>query len=161
MSAGPDLSLPDGASARLRRAAPDDLAVLVAMLVDDPVSAAREDDTDLGPYASALAEIDLDPHQLLVVAEMDGQVVGMLQLTVIPGLARHGARRGQLETVRVAASHRCQGLGTALVTWAAGEARERGCALVQLTSDKHRTDAHRFYDRLGFDATHEGYKLVF
>lgn len=154
------LALPDGSTGTLRRATPDDLPGLVAMLVDDPVSAVREDADDLPTYASALTEIELDPHQLLVVAEADGVLVGTLQLTVIPGLARRGARRAQLESLHVARSHRRRGLGAAMVGWAVEEARGRGCGLVQLTSDRARVDAHRFYDGLGFAATHVGYKLV-
>ncbi|GAB2923539.1 GNAT family N-acetyltransferase [Rhodococcus aerolatus] len=154
------LTLPAGTSAVLRRATPADLPDLVAMLVDDPVSAVREDADDLPAYACALAEIELDPHQLLVVAEADGVLAGTLQLTVIPGLARRGARRAQLESVHVARSHRRRGLGAAMLGWAVEEARGRGCGLVQLTSDRAREDAHRFYEGLGFTDSHVGYKLV-
>jgi GNAT superfamily N-acetyltransferase len=111
------------------------------------------------PYERALAAIDADPAQLLVVAEDDGVVVGTLQLSEIPGLARRGAQRGQIEAVRVARTHRGLGLGGAMVRWTIEEARRRGCGLVQLTTDKTRTDARRFYERLGFVASHEGMKL--
>jgi GNAT superfamily N-acetyltransferase len=94
-----------------------------------------------------------------VVAETDGRVVATLQLSFIPGLSRRGALRAQIEAVRVAPAERSQGLGQALFTWAIAEARRRGCTLVQLTTDKSRTDAHRFYERLGFVASHEGLKL--
>ena len=87
-------------------------------------------------------------------------MVGTLQLTVVPGLARRGAFRGQLEAVRVAEGLRGQRLGEAMVRWAVEESRRRGCAVVQLTTDKSRLDAHRFYERLGFVASHQGYKLV-
>ena len=80
-------------------------------------------------------------------------------LTFIPGLARHGALRAQIEAVRVGGRYRSQGLGEAMIRWAVDEARRRGCRLVQLTSDKRRTSAHRFYSRLGFAASHEGFKL--
>ncbi len=94
------------------------------------------------------------------MAEQDGQIVGTMQLSFLPGLARRGALRAQIEAVRVAQSQRGSGLGAAMMGWAIEEARRRGCALVQLTTDKSRTDAHRFYARLGFVATHEGMKLA-
>ena len=94
-----------------------------------------------------------------MVAEAGGAVVGTMQLLFLPGLSRRGALRAQVEAVRVAAPGRGHGLGSAMIRWAISEARRRGCALVQLTSDKSRTDAHRFYARLGFAASHEGMKL--
>jgi GNAT superfamily N-acetyltransferase len=94
-----------------------------------------------------------------VVAEADGDVVATFQLSFLPGLARRGALRAQIESVRVREDYRGRRLGEAMMTWAIEEARRRGCAIVQLTSDKSRQAAHRFYDRLGFAATHEGMKL--
>lgn len=94
-----------------------------------------------------------------MVATAAGEVVGTMQLSFIPGLSRRGALRAQIEAVRVRGDYRGQGLGRAMFDWAIGEARRRGCALVQLTTDKTRTDAHRFYDGLGFVASHEGLKL--
>ena len=94
-----------------------------------------------------------------MVAERNGELIGTLQLTIIPGLSRQGSSRGLVEAVRVAASARGSGLGTTLMEWSIEESRARGCTLVQLTSDKTRTDAHRFYDRLGFTNSHEGFKL--
>jgi GNAT superfamily N-acetyltransferase len=114
---------------------------------------------DRDAYEQAFRAIDRDPAQLLVVAEAEGQVVATLQLSFIPGLSRRGALRAQVESVRVSAAYRGQGLGQAILTWAIAEARRRGCALVQLTTDKSRTGAHRFYERLGFVASHEGLKL--
>jgi len=152
-----ELLLPSGA-ARVRRAVRDDVPAIVALLADDVLGAARES-ADPAPYARAFAAVDADPAHLLVVAEVDGEVAGTLQLTVLAGLARRGALRGQLEAVRVAAAHRSSGLGSALVTWAVEEARRRGCAVVQLTTDARRVDAHRFYERLGFERSHLGYKL--
>ena len=93
------------------------------------------------------------------MAEADGRIAGTMQLSFLPGLARRGALRAQIEAVRVAGSQRGSGLGGAMLRWAIGEARRRGCALVQLTTDKSRADAHRFYERLGFVASHEGMKL--
>lgn len=143
----------------IRPATATDLAGIVAMLTDDEIAARRESPDDLTPYQAAFEAIAADPNQVLVVAERNGELVGTLQLTIIPGLSRKGATRGLVEAVRVAASARGTGLGTTLLEWSIEEARARGCALVQLTTDKARTDAHRFYHRLGFENTHEGFKL--
>jgi ribosomal protein S18 acetylase RimI-like enzyme len=143
----------------IRAATAGDVAAIVTMLAADQLGATRESADDLTPYQQAFQEIDADDNQVLVVAEHNGEVVGTLQLTVIPGLSRRGSRRGQIEAVRVRADARDLGLGTTLTRWAIEESRRRGCSLVQLTSDKSRSDAHRFYERLGFAATHEGYKL--
>ncbi|MEE1939558.1 GNAT family N-acetyltransferase [Streptomyces sp. TRM 70361] len=147
----------------IRPAAADDLRAIVDMLADDPLGARRESPGDLAPYRAAWKRIAADPQQHLVVAERagDGRVVGTLQLTVIPGLSRCGASRALVEAVRVHAGERGSGLGTRLVGWAVEEARRQGCAMVQLTSDATRADAHRFYERLGFTASHVGFKLVF
>lgn len=150
---------PAASSVVFRPATETDLPDIVAMLADDPLGASRESPDELGPYREALAGIMADPRQHLVVAEHEGSVVGTLQLTVIPGLSRKGASRGLIEAVRVRSDARGNGLGARLVRWAIAEARRQGCALVQLTSDATRTDAHRFYERLGFEATHVGYKL--
>ena len=143
----------------VRRAVLEDVAAIVDLIAADQIAAER-DGGDLEPYMSAFAEIDADPAQLLVVVtDARGAVVGTLQLTFIPGLARHGARRAQIEAVRVRADFRGRGIGHQLVGWAIQEARHRGCALVQLTSDKRRQDAHRLYGRLGFTPSHDGFKL--
>ncbi|GAA1632590.1 GNAT family N-acetyltransferase [Catellatospora bangladeshensis] len=144
----------------IRRAAAADVPVIVAMLADDPLGATREGDPGDPAYARAFAEIEGDPHQLLAVAVRDGEVVGVLQLTVIPGLSRRGMRRALIEAVRVRADQRGQGTGRQLVTWAIDTARERGCGLVQLTTDRSRADAHRFYESLGFVGSHLGMKLA-
>jgi len=143
----------------IRRATATDVPGILALLVDDQLGVGREDLTDLTPYQRAFEAIDADVNQLLVVAERNGELLGTLQLTFIPGLSRRGASRGLVEAVRVAASARGLGLGTTLMEWAVEESRARGCALVQLTSDKSRQDAHRFYTRLGFQNSHEGFKL--
>jgi len=143
----------------IRRATSDDVAGIVAMIADDQLGATRESLDDLTPYLKAFELIDSDPNQLLVVAERNDEVIGTLQLTIIPGLSRRGSSRGLIEAVRVAAPARGSGLGTTLIQWAIEESRSRGCSLVQLTSDKSRTAAHRFYDRLGFANSHEGFKL--
>jgi GNAT superfamily N-acetyltransferase len=139
------------------------VAAIVALIAADQLGATRDgvrDEADLAAYTAAFRSIDADPAHVLVVAERDGQIVGTLQLSFLPGLARRGALRAQIEAVRVAQSERGSGLGAAMMEWAIDEARRRGCALVQLTSDKTRMDAHRFYARLGFVASHEGMKLA-
>lgn len=145
----------------IRRAKHSDLPAIVALLADDVLGRSREtvSDPPATEYQSAFEAIDSDPNQLLVVMLDDEEVVGTLQLTFVPGLARRGALRGQIEAVRIASNHRGEGLGERLFGWAIAECRKRGCALVQLTTDRNRPDAHRFYERLGFDPTHIGYKL--
>ncbi|TCC35350.1 GNAT family N-acetyltransferase [Kribbella speibonae] len=143
----------------IRRATAADVAAIVAMIADDQLGATRESLDDLTPYLAAFEQIDGDPNQLLVVADRNDEVIGTLQLTIIPGLSRRGSTRGLIEAVRVAAPARGSGLGTTLIRWAVEESRTRGCTLVQLTSDKTRTNAHRFYTNLGFANTHEGFKL--
>jgi GNAT superfamily N-acetyltransferase len=144
-----------------RAATVQDLPAIVALLVDDPLGKLREDfASPLHPgYLEAFAAIARDPNQLLAVAEQEGEVVGCLQITFIPGLSRRGMWRGQIEGVRVAAAQRGSGVGRAMLRWAIEQCRARGCGLVQLTTDKRRADAHRFYASLGFEASHEGMKL--
>lgn len=152
----------DGGPVLLRRAEIADLPALVALLAADQLGASRDgiDGADgLAPYERAFAAIDADPAHLLVVGTRGGDVVATLQLSVLPGLARRGATRMQIEAVRVRSDLRGLGLGKALLRWSVDQARARGCALVQLTSDKSRHEAHRFYGGLGFVASHEGFKL--
>lgn len=144
-----------------RRAAAADLPAIVALLVDDELGRTRED-PGMPPnakYVEAFAALDRDPNQLLAVVEAGGEIVGCLQLSFIPGLSRLGMWRGQIESVRIARAHRGGGLGRAMFDWAIAECRKRGCGLVQLTSDKTRPEALRFYEALGFKASHEGMKL--
>ncbi|MER6057090.1 GNAT family N-acetyltransferase [Streptomyces albidoflavus] len=143
----------------IRRAEASDVAAIVAMLADDPLGATRESPDDLTPYLAAHTRLAADPNQHLVVAERAGKVVGTLQLTLIPGLSRRAATRSLIEGVRVHADERGSGLGTLLIEWAVETSRAEGCRLVQLTSDATREDAHRFYERLGFVASHVGFKL--
>jgi GNAT superfamily N-acetyltransferase len=143
----------------IRAATADDVAAIVAMLADDPLGAQRESPDDLTPYLTALERLASDPNQRLVVAVRDDRVVGTLQLTIVPGLSRRGATRSIIESVRIHADERGSGLGTQLIEWAIDESRRQDCQLVQLTSDNTRTDAHRFYERLGFTASHVGFKL--
>jgi GNAT superfamily N-acetyltransferase len=147
----------------LRRAKADDVPAIVGLLAADQLGATRDGVTtpeDLADYQQAFRVIDDDPAHTLVVAESGPDIVATMQLSFIPGLARHGALRAQIEAVRVHEAYRSRGLGAAMLNWAIGEARRRGCALVQLTTDKSRTSAHRFYERLGFVASHEGMKLA-
>jgi GNAT superfamily N-acetyltransferase len=144
----------------IRRAVEADVREIVALLADDPLGAARESPDDLAPYIDAFRRIDADPNQYLAVMERSHIVIGTLQLSFISGLSRQGATRAQIEAVRIASQERGGGLGTKLIAWAIEEARSRGCVLVQMTSDRSRTDAHRFYERLGFEQTHAGLKLM-
>jgi GNAT superfamily N-acetyltransferase len=143
----------------IRPATAGDVPAIVAMLADDALGATREDQHDLAPYLTAFERISGDPQQLLVFAELDGQPAGTLQLTFIQGLSRRGATRALIESVRIDKRWRGEGLGTQLVEWAIARARGKGATVVQLTSDASRTDAHRFYERLGFVHSHAGFKL--
>ena len=149
-------------SLQFRDASEVDLPEIVALLAEDTLGEKREDPSlPLDPrYDEAFAAIQADPHQRLIVAELDGRVVGCLQLTFIPGIAFRGAWRGLIEAVRVAGDLRGQGIGARLVDYAVTESRAFGCRMVQLTSHKSRGDAHRFYERLGWTRSHEGFKLT-
>ena len=143
----------------LRRAVEADVPAIVALLADDPLGATREH-AGLDPYLAAFREVDADPNQCLVaVRDAADVVVVTMQLTILPGLSRGGAKRLQIEAVRVADGTRGDGLGAALFEWAHNYGRHHGATLVQLTSDKTRQGALRFYRRLGYEATHEGFKL--
>ncbi|MBX5047665.1 GNAT family N-acetyltransferase [Rhizobium lentis] len=144
-----------------RLARPSDLAAIVRLLADDDLGTAREivsDPVD-AHYLSAFAAIEADANQLLAVAvDVSDHVIGCLQLSFIPGLSRTGMWRGQIESVRVAREFRGAGLGAQFIEWAVAQCAERGCGLVQLTSDKTRKDSIHFYEKLGFVASHEGLK---
>ena len=145
-----------------RRAVASDLPGIVAMLADDQLGQQREDPSTPvnAKYAEAFASIEQDANQLLAVVDVDGALVGCLQLTFVPGLSRLGMWRGQIESVRIASGHRGKGLGHKMFEWAIAECRNRGCGLVQLTTDKSRADAIEFYVSLGFEASHDGMKLA-
>jgi GNAT superfamily N-acetyltransferase len=158
------MSNPRGQNSRMaviRRAERTDIAAIVGLLADDLLGQSRERLTDplADEYFAAFDAIDSDPNQFLAVMTDGFEVIATLQLSFIPGLARCGAWRGQIEAVRVAAGRRSHGCGAAMLEWAIDECRKRGCALVQLTTDRQRPDAHRFYEQLGFEPTHIGYKL--
>jgi ribosomal protein S18 acetylase RimI-like enzyme len=145
-----------------RPATESDLPAIIALLADDALGKTRENASlplDRR-YTTAFEAIARDPNQLLAVAELEGAVVGCLQITFIPGLSRMGMWRGQIESVRIAASLRGRGTGKALFEWAIEQCRSRGCGLVQLTTDKARPEALAFYEKLGFKASHEGMKLA-
>ncbi|MFE9426155.1 GNAT family N-acetyltransferase [Kitasatospora sp. NPDC006697] len=143
----------------IRPATREDIPAIVALLAEDAKGATRETPEDLTPYHAAFDRLEADPHQHPTVAERDGEVVGTLQLSVIPGLSRAGTTRTIIEAVRIKAAERGNGLGTQLIRWAVEESGRLGAGLVQLTSDSSRADAHRFYERLGFTGSHVGFKL--
>jgi ribosomal protein S18 acetylase RimI-like enzyme len=145
----------------VRRAQSSDLPDIVALLADDELGQSREDvSVPLNArYVDAFDALQRDPNHLMAVLVADGVVAGCLQISFIPGLSRQGMWRGQIESVRIASSRRDEGLGRRLLEWAIAECRKRECGLVQLTSDKSRLDARRFYESLGFRASHEGMKL--
>ena len=142
----------------IRRASAQDVPAIVDLLADDDLGKTREAPGD-PCYAEAFAAIEADPNQFLAVVDDGGEVVGCLQLSFIPGLSLKGMWRGQIESVRIAASRRGGGLGHVMINWAIEECRRRGCGLVQLAMNKSRSDTLRFYQSLGFEATHEGFKL--
>lgn len=144
----------------IRPATLADVPAIVSMLADDPLGAQRESPDDLSPYEKAYRRLADDANQHLMVAVRGGRVVGTAQLTIVPGLSRRGATRSVIEGVRVHSEERGSGLGTRLIQWAVDESRRQECQLVQLTSDATRTDAHRFYERLGFTPSHVGFKLA-
>jgi GNAT superfamily N-acetyltransferase len=145
----------------LRPATRADLPAVLALLADeervvDPATVVVTE-----AYERAFMAIDMDPrNEMLVLVDDGGTVVGCLQATYIPGLGKGGAERALVEAVRIRADRRGAGLGRTLMAHAITRARSRGCALVQLTSNKQRADAHRFYTALGFARSHEGFKLA-
>jgi GNAT superfamily N-acetyltransferase len=151
-----------GSTVALREAVVDDVPTIVELLAADQLGATRDgvaSEADLEPYVAAFHALSADPAHLLVVAADGADLVATMQLSFLPGLARRGAMRAQIEAVRVREDYRSRGLGVAMFRWAIDEARARGCSVVQLTTDKSRADAHRFYERLGFVASHSGLKL--
>lgn len=150
-----------GSVPSFRPATAADVAAIVGLLADDQLGAAREDASlPLDErYIRAFDAIDRDPNQMQAVADLDGHVVGCLQLSFIPGLSFIGTWRGQIESVRIHSSMRGSGLGQQMITWAVGVCRERGCGLVQLSTHQSRDDAVRFYEKLDFTNSHFGMKL--
>ncbi len=139
-----------------RRARRGDAPTIARLLADDALGAGRERPDEPEPYLAAFDRIDADPRNLLAVAEVDGVVSGCLQMTFIPGLSNRGAELALIQAVRVASALRGRGVGQAFLRWAMDEARARGCSSIELLTHKTRADARRFYERLGFSASHEG-----
>jgi ribosomal protein S18 acetylase RimI-like enzyme len=150
-------------SVSIRLARREDVAAIVAMLADDHLGRARERAEDPLPavYYEAFERVERNQNLQLVVAESEGRVVGCLQLAILPGISSQGGIRGLLEDVRVATDCRGRGIGEQLVQWAMREAKARGCNLVELLTHRSRVDAQRFYERLGFTASHVGMTVRF
>ncbi len=146
---------------QLRVATIEDLPEIVRMLADDFLGGKREkvEETLSDNYTRAFREIEKDPNNELIVAEIHGKVVGTFQLTYTPSLSIQGGKRCTLESVRVDSSLRGNGIGREMMLWAIGRAKEKGCVSTQLTTHKERANAHRFYEKLGFETTHLGMKL--
>lgn len=150
------------ANLTFRQAVEEDLPAIVALLADDEMGQQREDPglPLAAPYLKVFETIKSDPNQNLIVAtNEEGAVIGTLQLFFLAGFARLGSWRGEIEAVRIAKQHRGSGLGKQMIEWAISQCRERDCKLVQLTMDKNRTNTRHFYEKLGFEASHEGFKL--
>jgi GNAT superfamily N-acetyltransferase len=153
-----------------RRATRADLPAILELLADDEIARSRETPPRPAPaetpeavdaaYWAAFEAIDADPRNELIVADRAGTVIGTCQLTFIPSLSRRAAERMVIEAVRISSALRGHGIGRKMMLWSLDRARERGCRLAQLTTDKRRTEAHRFYASLGFEASHEGFKLA-
>ena len=147
----------------IRPAIRDDIATILALsiggnapgreIVDDPAAAQSDD------YQRAFDRIEQDPNNQFFIAELNAETVGCMQINLLQGLAGRGRMRAQLEGVHIRADHRGKGLGGEMIEWAIAFAKSKGAGMVQLTSSKNRPDAHRFYERLGFDRSHEGFKL--
>lgn len=144
-----------------RLATLDDLGDIVQMLLDDTLGASREKFNDelSENYLHAFEKIRTDPNQELMIVEMNGEKVATFQLSFIQYLTHHGTMRAQVEAVRIHANHRGKGLGTIVFEYIISRSKKAGCRLLQLTTDKRRPDAIKFYERLGFASTHEGMKL--
>lgn len=144
-----------------RKATIEDLVAIIRMLADDLLGQQRERLEDPLPesYITAFREIEIDPNNELIVAELNGEVVGTLQLIFTPSLSYQGGKRCTLESVRVDEQFRGQGIGREMMLWAIERARKEGCISMQLTTHGERKDAHRFYENLGFTASHVGMKL--
>lgn len=146
----------------MRNATVGDLPAIVSMLADDFLGSRREKVQDTLPesYVKAFREIDADPNNELIVAEFDGEVIGTFQLTYTPSLSFQGSKRATVESVRVNTRYRGKGIGHEMMSWAMERARENGCVSMQLTTHADRRDAHRFYESLGFKASHVGMKIA-
>ncbi len=144
-----------------RQATREDLPEIVRMLADDFLGATRERYENPLPesYVKAFEEIEADKNNELIVAETNGEIIGTLQITFTPSISFQGGKRATVESVRVDAKYRGQGIGKQLMQWAINRAREENCLLLQLTTNSERSEAHRFYKNLGFTGSHLGMKL--
>lgn len=144
-----------------RSARREDLPAIVRLLADDDLGSRREkyDESLPQSYTAAFEQIAADPNHQLIVAESDGKVVGTLHLMFLPSISFQGGLRAQVESVRVERECRNLGIGSRMMEWTIDTARQRGAHVIQLTSHLSRTDAHRFYERLGFKGSHLGMKL--
>ena len=144
-----------------RLARRSDLPSIVRMLADDDLGSQRERYEDPLPraYYEAFEQIEVDPNHELVVAELNGEVIGTLHLMFLPSVSFQGGLRAQIESVRVDKNYQNRGIGSEMMNWIINRAGERGAYVVQLTSHQSRADAHRFYERLGFKSSHLGMKL--
>ncbi len=151
-----------GAGVQYRSAGRADLPAIVALLNDDELGATRNPLFDEAPdqYSRAFDRVLVDSNNDYIVADLNGRIIGCYQLTFIVGLSHLGGERAQIESVRIASDLRGTGLGTQLMLDAISRARARGCFLVQLTTDVRRDHTKRFYERLGFAASHNGMKLA-
>ena len=145
-----------------RRMQKADLGIVVSLLADDELGRSREDKSNVvhADYLLAFEQIHSDVNQYVAIFEINGETIGCLQITFIPGLSRRGSLRGQIEGVRVSRDFRGKGYGVKMIAWANNTCRDRGCRMVQLTSDKTRENAIQFYEKLGFVGSHEGFKLI-
>lgn len=145
-----------------RTATRADIATIVALLANDPLGALREDHTDLSSYNQAFENIVQDNNQELMVVENEQkEIIGTLQLSFIQYLTYQGGIRAQIEAVRIREDQRGKGIGESVFQWAIERAKAKGAHVLQLTSDKQRPGAIRFYEKLGFKSSHEGLKLHF
>lgn len=146
---------------RMRDAERQDIPEVIRLLAHDDLGKARENDggEDDTAYRTAFDEIERDPKNRLIVADLDGQVVGCMQITTIPHMTFRGGTRLQIEGVRVDHDFRSQDVGGEMMRWAIGLGREAGCHLIQLTTNKTRKEAQRFYEKVGFKPSHIGYKF--
>ncbi len=140
-------------------ASSSDIKRIVELLIDDDLGQTREDLSNMDPYDKAFADIEKDPNQHLMLMLLDQKIIGTFHLTIIPSLGRTGSKRANIESVRIDKNFRGQKLGEQMINEAIRIAKENGAVLMQLTTDKSRTDAKRFYERLGFVASHEGMKM--
>jgi len=151
----------NGKEIAFRIAGRADLPSIVCLLAEDDLGSQRERYEDPLPesYYAACEQINNDANHELIVAELNGEVIGTLHLMFLPSISYQGGLRAQIESVRVGIQHQSQGIGSEMMKWTVERAEERGAHVVQLTTHKSREDAHRFYERLGFKGTHLGMKL--